>query len=857
MARLPGVLDVGAPRGARASGRTADVDFSGLQDIAQGIEAVGKAFAVRDDRKAEKIIREKQAEYETGFAERSAAYDGAEPGYANAEAGHFETWAKSLTEAEGVSGGVRYALKRRLDDMRGKAAQRAIGVEAQTRAEIIAEQRRGIKEQNLSNGFTTFQSGFMKSLETLDGEYDGSTRDYADRVGALFDEHAKAGLEAVPEADRGDLQARLAGLRPTIQAQAFEREQKKAQKYLVDKVKQARTANLNAVIGMPDAFGLAFANAPEMLGGLPPALREPFLKEYQGDLAAARVEGLILQGDIATATAELEGGQYDNYLPPEQKVRLIEAARTRSARLAAGLIGQLEDGQDVDPDALRRAAKDSGDPILASRADFALTVGAMEGEALGSIGSGGSMKGFAEAADFTIGLEVGPNGIENVPNDNGRGLSRFGINQAANPDIDVSKLTRAGAVARYKRYWAAVGASSLPPGMAMAAFDAAVLMGPEKARRFVAESGGDVGAFLDLERAEMQRLAKENPARYGDDLKGWLNRVEKVRVEAARRQAFANVQDGLSSDPLKFALGGSGRSPLANVPALPQDPSGPAFRAALQGRLQVGLMMQKQYRAPLRLLTNGEAAYYKDAIERDPRAAVDFAREATAAVGTQAALSMLGEIGRQGQAGVTLHLADLSASGLDSFADKAARGLALKGQGQALDPKSLTELKSRFDDVANVFSGMPELRGVAYQAAEAAMLVDMQSGDAKPASFYMLGALRANMRNGRRFGGPAQLNGATTLLPSWLSVERADDALDIMAHDWAASGNGPVHTNGSPVVEADLRKARLTLRGDGLYLLRDARGVAYQAKGGRPFAFDWDDVRDALRTRLGADWVAR
>lgn len=856
MARLPGVLDVGAPRGARASGRTADVDFSGLQDIAQGIEAVGEAFARRDDRKAEKIIREKQAEYETGFAERSAAYDGAEPGYANAEAGHFETWAKSLTEAEGVSGGVRYALKRRLDDMRGKAAQRAIGVEAQTRGEIIAEQRRAVKAANISGGVLEFQDLYSQAYEALTNEYDGSSRDFADRAGKLADEAMAKALENVAEADRPDFQARIAGMRPSLQAQALAYEQNKSQAYVVDKVKTARERTLNSVIGNPEAFALADANAEALLDGLPKAIRPAMLKEYRGDLAAGRVQGLILRGDISTATEELESGRYDDVLDPRQKLQLVEAVKTRSARLAGDLIEALRYGDDVDPEALQRAAKDSGDPGLAAKADFALTVGALEGEALGSLGGGSAKtKGFAEAATFVIDELEGGEG--NIRNDNGRGLSRFGINQAANPDIDVSKITRAGAVNRYKRYWAAVGASSLPPGMAMAAFDAAVLFGPDDARKWLAESGGDVGAFLAMEQAEMRRLAKENPAKYGDDLKGWLNRVEKVRAEAARRQAFANVQDGLSSDPLKFALGGSGRAPLANVPALPDQPGGPAFRAALQGRLQVGLMMQKQYRAPLRLLTNAEAAFYKDAIERDPLAAVDFAREATAAVGPQAARSMLGEVGKQGQAGVTLHLADLSAAGLDTFADTAARGLALKGQGQALERARLDTIRAELEAVSGVFAGMPELRAAAFQTAEAAMLADVQSGEAKPASFYVKGALGASTRGGKVFGGTTRLNGVDTLIPSWLGRDRADDALDVMAEAWAATGRGPVWTDGTKVDAGDLRKSRLRLLPNGRYLLMDSRGRAYQAKGGQPFSFDWDDAKDALRTRLGAEWVAR
>ena len=446
-------------------------------------------------------------------------------------------------------------------------------------------------------------------------------------------------------------------------------------------------------------------------------------------------------------------------------------------------------------------------------------------------------------------------GAVTIGNDNGRGASRFGINQAAKPDLNVPNLTRGQAVARYRRYWNAVGGSTLPPGMALAAFDAAVLFGPDDANKWLGESGGDVGHFLQLETAEMHRLAKADPAKYGDDLKGWLNRVEKVRAEAVNRQAFANVEEGLSSDPIKFALGGSNRRPLAAVAGMPEEMSGPAFRPFLQNRLQVGQMMAQRYRAPLRLLTNGDAAAIKDQIDRDPTAAIDFAREATAAVGPAATRSMLSEIGRQGDAGVTLHLADLSASGLDAYADKAARGLGIKRNGTELDKPSRDGIASEFEDFKTVFQGMPELRSAATLTAEAAMLADMQSGEPKSARYYVLGALGATSRNGQMFGGVARVNGMPTLLPHWLSQDRADDALDVMATDWAATGRGPVFQDGSAVPASALRNARLQLLPNGHYLLLDDRSRAFQAKGGRPFTFDWDSVRGPLRQRLGAQAI--
>lgn len=849
MARLPTTVDVGEPRGARASGATIRPTDFGLDDIAGAVEQAGQAFAVRDDRKAEKLLQEKQAGYETGFAERAAGYDGSEPGFANHEAGQFDAYFKPIAEDPNIPDGVRFALKRRLDDYRGKAGQRAIGTEAQARAEIIRGQREAQSAQNISVGLTEFQAAYSKSFEGLTNEYDGSTRDFADQAGRLATEAETAALEKVPEKDRPAFQARLAGLKPGLQAQAFAYEQNKHQAYVVEAVKTARANTTNSVIGNPEAYGLAFSMSDELLAGLPKALRDPMLREYRGELAAARVQGLILKGDLDTATAELESGEYDKVLSPPQKLQLVEAAQGRNARLAADLIEALRYGGDVDTERLRAAAKGSGDPGLQAKADFAIEVGSLEGEALGSLATGGgTKKGFDEAANFVIDQLEGGEG--NIRNDNGRGLSRFGINQSGNPDLNVSTLTRAGAVSRYRRYWQAVGASSLPPGMAIAAFDAAVLFGPDDAKKWLADSGGDVGAFFAAEKAEMQRLAKADPGKYGDDLKGWMNRVEKVRVEAARRQAFANVQDGLSSDPIKFALGGNGRAPLAAVPPLPDQPSGPAFQAALQGRAQVGTMMARQYRAPFRLLTDAEAAQYRDEIQRNPQAGLDLAEAALAAVGPEGARSLMGELGKQGEASVHVHLADLAAGRSSGFARLATSGLTLQAQGGKLEPDDKTGIASALKAHAPALEGMPALSAVVRQTAEAAMLAD---GSAQSADYYVQGALGAKSVGRQVYGGSARVNGRPTILPPWLNVEYADDALEALAAGWAAQKNGPRYADGTPYPERKISGARLVMAPNGHYRLMDDRGQFMLAPSGppRPFEFDMDKARESLRGRLG------
>ena len=108
----------------------------------------------------------------------------------------------------------------------------------------------------------------------------------------------------------------------------------------------------------------------------------------------------------------------------------------------------------------------------------------------------------------------------------------FGINQKANPDIDVRNLTREQAIQIYRtRYWNAINGDTLPPELQGTALDAAVNQGPANARKWLAESGGDVARFNELRRAHYESLlAKPEFARFR---RTWMERLEFYEKQAA------------------------------------------------------------------------------------------------------------------------------------------------------------------------------------------------------------------------------------------------------------------------------------------------------------------------------------
>ena len=135
-----------------------------------------------------------------------------------------------------------------------------------------------------------------------------------------------------------------------------------------------------------------------------------------------------------------------------------------------------------------------------------------------------------KAIDKILELEGGYNPKDPVT----RMPVKYGIDQLANPDIDVSKLTKEDARKIYRdRYWSKSGAADLPENLALVHFDAAVNQGPEKAKQLLEASGGDADKYLELRKAEYERLAKQDPEKYGSSLKGWMNRLDALRSISA------------------------------------------------------------------------------------------------------------------------------------------------------------------------------------------------------------------------------------------------------------------------------------------------------------------------------------
>lgn len=173
--------------------------------------------------------------------------------------------------------------------------------------------------------------------------------------------------------------------------------------------------------------------------------------------------------------------------------------------------------------------------------------------------------GFDAAWGFTLQHEGG----YSAHDANGAPVN-FGINQAAHPEVDVSKLTPDTAKPIAKAgYWDKIGGDTLAPNMQAAAFDTAYIFGPEAAKPMIDAAGGDPQKLIAARSAKMQQLVASDPAKYGPFDHAWEQRNNdlsafvsgagdsggfgaKLQEFKAFSQAVSERQKALAHDPAAY-----------------------------------------------------------------------------------------------------------------------------------------------------------------------------------------------------------------------------------------------------------------------------------------------------------------
>ena len=211
------------------------------------------------------------------------------------------------------------------------------------------------------------------------------------------------------------------------------------------------------------------------------------------------------------------------------------------------------------------------------------------GDPSGAVPSGsgvGDPRGFFK--NFILPHEGGLN-----PSDMNGSPTNFGINQAANPGVNVRSLTPDGAAGIFAdKYYKPSGAGNLPPALAAIHADTSFI-NPAKAKQFLAQSGGDPAKYMQLRTAWMDAMVANNPAaaKYG---RAWTKRNADLA-----RYAGLNGQSGSAAAAPASGLG-------AVVPGQTNTPVTP------QEAMRLGLAPGTYQRDPMGKVTAMSAAPAED-----------------------------------------------------------------------------------------------------------------------------------------------------------------------------------------------------------------------------------------------------
>ena len=164
-------------------------------------------------------------------------------------------------------------------------------------------------------------------------------------------------------------------------------------------------------------------------------------------------------------------------------------------------------------------------------------------------------------------------GAKYLKDDAGKGPTKYGINQTANPDVDIKNLTEDQAKDIYrKRYWNVIGGDALAvknPQLATIAFDAAVNQGPGTAKQMLAQAGDNPYELLKLRQQRYIDLKNENPEKFGKFLGGWTNRVSSLQKDLEQdrsKQGLPALTPGAEAMAATAPVAASTNSAVNQIP---------------------------------------------------------------------------------------------------------------------------------------------------------------------------------------------------------------------------------------------------------------------------------------------------
>lgn len=376
--KLPQSLEMQAPNGVVA--RDAAVDFSNLENALQNasreVARVDEARKKSDDLEAGRILEEAHQAYLPGAVERSAAYDGRQPGMAQAELAAFDAAMAPVLARADLGDGVRDSLTRQSRDLRVRVAGQAISVEAQTRGQRAAADRDAADQAAAVRAVMAFDDLFDGMEDARQAEWDGKSPQREAVLGNynLASEQVLQGL-APPVAER--VRPLLLNRQADLNVRLMAQDEEVRDAATLDTVGQAVRGLENRATrdpsGLMNNWEAEFAPIRAML---PAGLQADAEREAKDRVFARALQARIEAGEYDAVEAEIEAGRFD-WMDPALTANLTQGAKSaraqgvvedaqRAADLQAAIPADLQAilrGQAPNPELVREARLIGGDDL--------------------------------------------------------------------------------------------------------------------------------------------------------------------------------------------------------------------------------------------------------------------------------------------------------------------------------------------------------------------------------------------------------------------------------------------------------------------------------------------------------------
>lgn len=292
------------------------------QGLNAALEGAGAMFARKADAEAGDALMEFQTGFQAAAAERAAAYDGSAPGFAQAEAERFETELKAFEQTK-VSRSARGAFRQRGDEAKAAYVGRAIAVEGNARAAVVAERREADDRGVLTKAEMLLQADQQAALKPLYDDGDVNDPAFIDSImGARAATAAKV-RETLPERLRPRWDAAIAAGDAKAQAQALSFREQRQEEKLVANTKEILTLGSNQLLDNPDGYEATRTLVLGSLDPFPQAEEAELRPKVESQLAVAYFQGLAAQDRRDEAKALLKSGRFDTIIDPDTKARLM------------------------------------------------------------------------------------------------------------------------------------------------------------------------------------------------------------------------------------------------------------------------------------------------------------------------------------------------------------------------------------------------------------------------------------------------------------------------------------------------------------------------------------------------------